>query len=276
MGGDDVILPPLENALLGVCAGTIEVTMLQPMLYCKNASQQGLPFTVDPRVLYRGLGVSVINMSVLTGVQFPLTGIVSKAITRGVERPLTDSEKISSGFLGGALSGVLCAPMELVMIQQQRFGLSLGGTATKVVSDYGALALFRGLATSCGREGLFTAGYLGMGPVFGNKLRDNYGLSKGVADFGGAACAGMIAATLSHPIDTMKTCMQGDLQKNTYQGLVHTFSALYAQGGPFRFFNGWAWRTSRMICAIFILGQCKTRLGPHLFPGHYASEAKSE
>ena len=39
------------------------------MLYCKNAVQQARPFTLDPRVLYRGLLMSVTNMSVLTGAQ---------------------------------------------------------------------------------------------------------------------------------------------------------------------------------------------------------------
>jgi len=97
-------------------AGTIEVCLLQPMLYCKNATQQGLPFTLNPRTLYRGLGMSVINMSVLTGVQFPLTGTVSKLITGDSDRPMSSKEKILAGFLGGAISGIVCAPMELVMI----------------------------------------------------------------------------------------------------------------------------------------------------------------
>ena len=39
------------------------------MLYCKNAVQQGRPFTLDPRILYRGLLMSVTNMGVLTGAQ---------------------------------------------------------------------------------------------------------------------------------------------------------------------------------------------------------------
>ena len=42
---------------------------MQPMLFCKNAVQQARPFTLDPRVLYRGLLMSVTNMSVLTGAQ---------------------------------------------------------------------------------------------------------------------------------------------------------------------------------------------------------------
>lgn len=111
-------LTPWENTMVGISAGIIEVTVLQPMLYCKNATQQGLPFTKDPRVLYRGLAMSVTNMAILTGLQFPLVGAVTKVITQGETRRLTDFEQIASGFTGGVISGVACAPMELIMIQQ--------------------------------------------------------------------------------------------------------------------------------------------------------------
>ena len=63
--------------------------------------------------------MSVINMSVITGAQFPLTGMCTKLVTGNSQRPLTAAEKIGTGFVGGAISGFLCAPMELVMIQQQ-------------------------------------------------------------------------------------------------------------------------------------------------------------
>jgi hypothetical protein len=69
--------------------------------------------------------MSITNMSVLTGLQFPLTGAVTNVITGGESRKLKMSEMIASGFIGGAISGVVCGPMELVMIQQQRFGDSI-------------------------------------------------------------------------------------------------------------------------------------------------------
>ena len=47
-------MSPLENAAIGVGAGTFEVCVLQPMLYMKNATQQGLPIMVSPKVYYRG------------------------------------------------------------------------------------------------------------------------------------------------------------------------------------------------------------------------------
>jgi len=259
-------LSPVQNFVIGGIAGTIEVVCLQPMLYCKNATQQNLPLTLDPRVLYRGIGVSVGNMVVLTGLQFPLTGAVARSITRGEERPLSKSEKIASGFAGGAISGIVCAPMELIMIQQQRFGTGLVGAASRIVNEFGVLSLFRGLETSCGREGLFAAGYLGLGPVFAEQLRKSYGVSEPTSNFAGAAGAGMIAATLSHPLDTIKTCMQGDIERKTYTNFAGTARTLLAEGGYGRFFGGWTFRTTRMICAIWLIGQTKNFLAPLLFP----------
>jgi len=46
---------------------------MQPTIFLKNASQQGLPMgaaiKANPLVVYRGLGMSVGNMAVLTGAQ---------------------------------------------------------------------------------------------------------------------------------------------------------------------------------------------------------------
>ena len=128
--GDSALtrLSPFQNAVIGIAGGCIEVCYGQPMLYAKNASQQGLPLTLNPRVLYRGFVVSVTNMAGLTGIQFPLTGAVTKVITGGADRAVSDGEKVAAGFIGGGLSGLLCGPAELVMVQQQRFGGSLVST----------------------------------------------------------------------------------------------------------------------------------------------------
>ena len=98
-------LTATQSGCLGGIAGTFEVCLLQPLLFCKNATQQKIPLTLDPRVLYRGIGVSIGNMVTMTAVQFPLTGLVSRAITAGQPRSLENKEKIMAGFLGGALSG---------------------------------------------------------------------------------------------------------------------------------------------------------------------------
>ena len=262
-------MSPMENAAIGVGAGTMEVCALQPMLYWKNATQQGLPLTLNPRLLYRGLSTSVINMATLTGLQFPLTGAVSKVITGGADRDLGNGEKILAAFSGGFLSGFACGPFELTMIQQQRFGGSIFGTPARLVTEHGGpSAMGRGLLMSCGREGIYTAGVLGTCPVFTAKLEER-GFETYTAKLLAASGAGVISASLSHPMDTIKTCQQGDIAGETYGGIVDTYQTLLKDGGPTRFFNGFFFRTARMILAIGIMNECKLRLSPLLFPHHF-------
>lgn len=204
-------LTPMENTIMGFATGAIDITSTQWILYCKNATQQGLPLTLDPRVLYRGYTMSLANMMILTGAQVPLTGMVKNAITQGEVRRLSDGEELTAALTGGVISGFLCAPMELIMIQQQRYGTSLIATPAKIVSEAGSpLGLFRGLAMSCGREGIFTMGMLGLGPVVKRQLVEQ-GYDNTKAQIYGGIAAGVVVGTISHPMDTIKTCQQGDV-----------------------------------------------------------------
>ena len=51
-------------------------------------------------------------------------------------------------------------------------------TSKQIIRKYGFKKHFRGLITSCGREGIYTAGYLGIGPVITRKLEENYNYSR--------------------------------------------------------------------------------------------------
>ena len=79
----------------------------------------------------------------------------------------------------------------------------------------------------------------------------------------------MLAATVSHPVDTVKSCLQGDIEKKTYTDAASTVSTLMKEGGPGRFFSGWAFRTGRMILAVAIMNECKLQLSPLFFPHHF-------
>ena len=98
----------------------IEICIDQPQLYFKVCSQQEInpfkPFKLAN--CYRGLGISCMNMGGLTGLQFYLSGMIQKAITGGEDRALTPAEEMGSALLGGMISGVPCANMELIMTQQ--------------------------------------------------------------------------------------------------------------------------------------------------------------
>jgi len=114
-------LTPIENTFLGICAGLIEITAAQPLLYWKNAVQQKLPFTINPKYLYRGLAANAINFSVLCGIQFFGTGVIQQLIIGKNEsnRKLTHTESLLAAFGGGVVSGFICGPLELIVVQQQ-------------------------------------------------------------------------------------------------------------------------------------------------------------
>ena len=79
-----------------------------------------------------------------------------------------------------------------------------------------------------------------------------------------------MSASLSHPMDTVKSCLQGDIEQKTYTSNAGTFRTLWAEGGASRFFSGYLFRTGRMILAVGIMNECKLRLSPLLFPHHFA------
>lgn len=171
--------------------------------------QQGQPFTIDPRKMYRGQIASCANDGTLTGLQFLLAGTMQKIITGGVTRDLTFAEELGAGFASGFISGVPCCMLELTMIQQQRFGGSTWTTPFRIMKHHGSpLGMMRGFWPSAGRESFFTAGYLGVSPWI-QRTMSNSGFDPHVAGVAGALVSGIFSAALTHPLDTIKSCMQG-------------------------------------------------------------------
>ena len=79
----------------------------------------------------------------------------------------------------------------------------------------------------------------------------------------------MLASLLSHPMDTIKTCMQGDIQRERYGSILQTGSKLYAEGGVGAFYRGAGWRTSRLICLVGIINGIKEPIAKVLYPHHF-------
>ena len=153
------------------------------------------------------------------------------------------------------------------MIQQQRFGSSMAGAASRILGERGVLDLWRGLITSCGREGIFTAGYLGMGPAFSQTLKESYGMDNKTGNFFGAIGAGIISAAVSHPLDTIKTCLQGDLERAKYTNVRGTGASLAAEYGVVQgLFKGLTFRIGLIATTFFLVNKFKEVLCPHMFP----------
>lgn len=269
MATDDPLrrLSELENLSLGIASGVVEQVLTQPFLYWKNSFIQGLPFTTNPKLLYRGTAASVGNMSLTTGVQFYTGGMYQKMVTGGVGTEMTYGQEIGTAFMGGVTSGPICSVMELVMIQQQNFGGSLMSTCSRLVKEDGVRILLRGSLATCGREAFYTAGYLGIVPATQRYLTKEYALDPLAGNFLGATVGGLACAAITQPLDTAKTCMQGDVKGNKYTTITQTLRTLHKEYGSVRaMYRGYWWRGIYIIIDFMLLDYLKNKLAPGMFP----------
>ena len=261
-------LSEAQNAFLGAGSGIIEVTINQPMAFFKNAAQQKLPLTLNPRVLYRGYAAACLNQGTVTCFQFVANGAIQQLVTGGDTRVLTASELLLSGALAGAASAFFCGPLELVMTQQQRKGTSLPATFA-ALGQRGPGNFFRGFGVTAARESVYTAGYLGLAPVVRSHLVEHFSAQEEVARAVGAFVAGISICAVTQPIDTCKTCLQGDVEQALYKGTTDTFRTLASENGLAAFYRGFGWRCARTTSAIFVLDKSRTFLSPILFPSAF-------
>uniref|UniRef100_A0A7S0ZWP4 Mitochondrial carrier protein n=1 Tax=Noctiluca scintillans TaxID=2966 RepID=A0A7S0ZWP4_NOCSC len=256
-----------QNLVLGVTAGSVDQLLLQPMLYWKNSLQQGLPFTMNPKLLYRGTAASMGNMGFTTGQQFLTAGVFQNFLTGGAGQEMTYGQEVAAAWMGGAASGPLCGFMELIMIQQQRFGGSLWGTPARLVRERGLSVLLRGGLCTVGRESIYAAGYLGIVPVTQKLFTDTYGLSPHLGSFVGATVGGLACAALSQPLDTAKTCMQGDVERKKYTNAFQTLKTLHVEYGSVKaLYRGYWWRGANIVVEFILLDWLSKRLAPIMYP----------
>jgi solute carrier family 25 carnitine/acylcarnitine transporter 20/29 len=97
---------------------------------------------------------------------------------------------------------------------------------------------------------------LGMAPVMQRELHTTYGLQPDVALGVGALLSSVFSATLSHPMDTIKTCMQGDVEQKKYSGALGTAKVLTAEYGVANgLFKGLVWRIALISTTFFFVNK---------------------
>lgn len=263
-------LNELENATVGMTVGVIEVLCLQPLNYAKNMVQQGQPLSADPRKLYRGVGANCINMGSCTMIQFAIGGSLKKHLVGDSNRKLKAYEEMGCGITAGIISAIVGSPLELIMIQQQRKG---GGSMETIKSIANPANISRGFIGAAVREGLWTCGYLSIPPIVRSTLRENFPETfdtNAKARVPAALLGGLFACYLTHPFDTIKTCMQGDIERDKFKGFLETAKVVNGESGIPGFYRGAAFRYGRMVIAVGMMDFLQTLIGPLMYPTKFA------
>ena len=95
---------------------------------------------------------------------------------------------------------------------------------------------------------------------------DSLGKTEDSARLFATMIAGPICSFASHPPDTFKTCLQGDIEGAKYQTYAGTCRTLVAERGLSSLWAGMPWRVFRQFCAIFLFDKINTELAPIIFP----------
>jgi hypothetical protein len=265
-------LNEFENATVGMTVGCIEVLCLQPLKYAKNMVQQGQAISMNPSVLYRGVGANCINMGSCTMIQFAVGGSLKKSITGGGEnaRPLKAYEEMGCGITAGIISATVGSPLELIMIQQQRKG---GGSIETLKSIANPSTVGRGFVGAAVREGLWTCGYLSIPPIVRSNLMKSFPDTfdtQAKARVPAALLGGLFACYLTHPFDTIKTCMQGDIERLKFKGFLDSAKVVHGESGIPGFYRGATFRYGRMVIAVGMMDFLQSMIGPLLYPAAFA------
>jgi|TARA_B100000780_G_C21001919_1_gene400886 solute carrier family 25 2-oxodicarboxylate transporter 21 len=247
-------LTPFENIAVGAVGGCLETTLQMPILTFKFTKQEGRPMPTTLGGWYRGVFVQAGTVAPITALQVMLNGMLGSMVLQGEKRNLTDLEKMSTSAGAGALSAFVYGPVDLTTIQQQKLGLNPIQTLQSVMKEHGNLSIFRGFSACAIREAIYTAGYLGLGPVATIALAE--GPMKD-SPFGaavtGACFAGVAAGLLTHPFDTAKTCIQADMKGEEFRTARQTIPKLIKERGFTSLFRGGAARALRNCGAFYIV-----------------------
>jgi len=226
-----------------------------------------MPFSLNPRIIYRGTGASIFNECQMMGLQFGVTGFFQRIFRSDASHHVSRTQEMISATLGGAFTALFTSPVELVMIQQQRFGGNIFSVTTKIGKEFGfgSKGVFRGLSANIARDSLYVCGMLGVTPILQKYFMDHMDLGKQTAGLYASLLGGVISAVPSHPFDIVKTCMQGDIEQKVYRSFTQTFRALWNEGGVKRYFNGCFWRTINVVGTVYVANECRVHFPSLLF-----------
>eukprot|EP00457_Paulinella_chromatophora_P009877 gb/GEZN01009958.1/.p1 GENE.gb/GEZN01009958.1/~~gb/GEZN01009958.1/.p1 ORF type:complete len:321 (+),score=31.48 gb/GEZN01009958.1/:42-1004(+) len=265
-------MKPLANMTLGIVSGCMAESIAYPLFVWKNNAQQGLKTVFHPRIIYQGLPMAMINLGGTTGVQFWATGFFQRILMKrretldphGDHKRISPEDQMTAALFAGVLSGVPNSVWELLIVQQQRFGGGTWETPKTLVRRFGYTSLLRGSICTLGREGVGNLAMLGMTPVLAHWLIQHRNMGEHTALATGSLASSIFSCALSHPLDTIKTCMQGDMEQQKYKGIRQTWAAIVQEHGFVGgLFKGFAHRVALVALSFYLINSFKDLLTPH-------------
>ena len=202
-----------------------------------------------PRGLYSGLSASLLRQITYSTTRFGIYEDLKSRFTppnTTPSLPLLITLASTSGFIGGIAGNaadVLNVRMQhdasLPPAQRRNYAHALDGLV-RMTREEGPRSLFRGVWPNSARAAAMTASQLASYDVFKRVLVGQVGMGDGTAThFAASFLAGVVAATVTSPIDVVKTRVMSASATEGSQGVVGVLREVYAKEGMRWMFRGW-------------------------------------
>merc|ERR1712167_332127 len=104
---------------------------------------------------------------------------------------------------------------------------------------------------------------LGICPLVQRYMMDSTGLSEHTALAAGALSGSIFAGVVTHPLDTIKTCVQGGLGGTKFKSIAATGQVLCQEHGVAGgLYKGFGWRLGMIASTFFLVNLFKQSLAP--------------
>lgn len=196
--------------------------------------------------LYTGLSASLLRQLTYSTVRFGIyEDLKSRYTTPGHEPSalLLGAMAASSGFVGGIagnFADVVNVRMQhdasLPVNEQRKYKHAVDGVI-RMAKEEGAMSWFRGWLPNSSRAAAMTASQLASYDTFKRILLEWTPLGDTLAThFSASFLAGLVAATVTSPIDVIKTRVMSSANK---QGIGALIGEIYRAEGMMWMFKGW-------------------------------------
>jgi hypothetical protein len=203
----------LKSFFIGASSASITTAIVEPLVYLKNRLQQQKKPAINPRIWYRGLVINASGFAPTMAIQNTVHSILNKEINQYKEIPQIFRELIPT-IGAGCTSSIASCPRELLIIQQQNIGGNSWHVVKSFIQTHGSQKLLRGLTPIALRNTSFASCLFIVTPKLKNKISkqtNNFWLQNILPGM----LAGMLSAYITHPLDTIKTYMQANINSTT-------------------------------------------------------------
>lgn len=239
--------PPTVKVRLQTRSGSMPTTMSGTFLHIlRNNGLTGL---------YSGLSASLLRQITYSTTRFGIyEELKSQLATRSGVDPVTQKPKppslpmlIAMASVSGTIGGIAGNAADVLNVRMQhdaslpehkrRNYRHAGDGLVRMIREEGVGALFRGVGPNSLRAAAMTASQLASYDIFKRtlikvaKMEDNL-----ATHFSSSFLAGVVAATVTSPIDVIKTRV---MSAHGNQGLGQLLGEIYAKEGMGWMFRGW-------------------------------------